>query len=98
MRDVGRLTGWQSAQQVAKGCESAWAKAAQLGQGPPYVRPAHFNEDPMWVWMNPRRIDQEIGRMDHGERRLVLHAEQQAHYALGLLGVEEDLEVLDLNE
>ncbi|KAI1306859.1 hypothetical protein F5Y03DRAFT_405809 [Xylaria venustula] len=44
LRDIARLTGWQSAHQIADGCESAWSKAAQLGRGPPY-RPAPDAED-----------------------------------------------------
>ncbi|KAH8156502.1 hypothetical protein CIB48_g11747 [Xylaria polymorpha] len=36
LRDIARLTGWQSAHQIADGCESAWSKAAQLGRGPQY--------------------------------------------------------------
>ncbi|KAI1437187.1 hypothetical protein GGR50DRAFT_118455 [Xylaria sp. CBS 124048] len=39
LRDIARLTGWQSAHQIADGCESAWSKAAQLGRGPPYRQP-----------------------------------------------------------
>ncbi|KAI1823116.1 hypothetical protein F4861DRAFT_348514 [Xylaria intraflava] len=39
LRDIARLTGWQSAHQIADGCESAWTKAAQLGRGPPYRQP-----------------------------------------------------------
>ncbi|KAI0430165.1 hypothetical protein F5Y09DRAFT_239004 [Xylaria sp. FL1042] len=39
LRDIARLTGWQSAHQIADGCESAWSKAAQLGRGPPYRPP-----------------------------------------------------------
>ncbi|KAI1186247.1 hypothetical protein F5B17DRAFT_370450 [Nemania serpens] len=44
LRDIARLTGWQSAHQIADGCESAWSKAAQLGRGPPY-KPAPEDED-----------------------------------------------------
>ncbi|KAI0542986.1 hypothetical protein GGR58DRAFT_496452 [Xylaria digitata] len=44
LRDIARLTGWQSAHQIADGCESAWTKAAQLGRGPPY-KPAPDSED-----------------------------------------------------
>ncbi|KAI0909325.1 hypothetical protein F4823DRAFT_443433 [Ustulina deusta] len=44
LRDIARLTGWQSAHQIADGCESAWSKAAQLGRGPPY-KPAPDPED-----------------------------------------------------
>ncbi|KAI2635239.1 hypothetical protein GGS21DRAFT_101366 [Xylaria nigripes] len=39
LRDIGRLTGWQSAHQIADGCESAWLKAASLGRGPAYRQP-----------------------------------------------------------
>ncbi|KAI0525919.1 hypothetical protein F5B22DRAFT_260157 [Xylaria bambusicola] len=47
LRDIARLTGWQSAHQIADGCESAWSKAAQLGRGPPYRPPPDpgFEED-----------------------------------------------------
>ncbi|KAI8629018.1 hypothetical protein F5Y19DRAFT_475578 [Xylariaceae sp. FL1651] len=44
LRDIARLTGWQSAHQIADGCESAWSKAAQLGRGPPY-KPAPAPEE-----------------------------------------------------
>lgn len=44
LRDIARLTGWQSAHQIADGCESAWSKAAQYGRGPPY-RPAPEYEE-----------------------------------------------------
>ncbi|KAI1180737.1 hypothetical protein F4777DRAFT_260283 [Nemania sp. FL0916] len=44
LRDIARLTGWQSAHQIADGCESAWSKAAQLGRGAPYSPPAPDDE------------------------------------------------------
>ncbi|KAI0396348.1 hypothetical protein F5Y17DRAFT_116741 [Xylariaceae sp. FL0594] len=44
LRDIARLTGWQSAHQIADGCESAWSKAAQYGRGPPY-KPAPPHEE-----------------------------------------------------
>jgi hypothetical protein len=36
LREVSRLTGWQSAAAIASGCEAAWSRTAQLGRGPPY--------------------------------------------------------------
>jgi hypothetical protein len=45
LRDIARLTGWQSAHQIADGCESAWSKAAQLGRGPPYKPPAAAEDE-----------------------------------------------------
>ncbi|KAM5348079.1 hypothetical protein ACJ41O_007903 [Fusarium nematophilum] len=99
LRDIARLTGWQSARQIADGCESAWIKAAQIGRGAPYTRTAEAGSVPVSVWQNPRRIDrviQEVGPDD--ERRIVLAKSEQASYALGLLGVERDLEILELKD
>ncbi|KAI0413591.1 hypothetical protein F5X98DRAFT_366449 [Xylaria grammica] len=45
LRDIARLTGWQSAHQIADGCESAWTKAAQLGRGPPYKPPPDSEDE-----------------------------------------------------
>jgi hypothetical protein len=36
LREISRLTGWQSASAIATGCETAWYHAAELGRGPPY--------------------------------------------------------------
>ncbi|CAO2652798.1 Nn.00g022090.m01.CDS01 [Neocucurbitaria sp. VM-36] len=36
--EVDRRTGWASAGMIARGCETAWEKAASLGRGPPYTR------------------------------------------------------------
>ncbi|KAH7328181.1 hypothetical protein B0I35DRAFT_10834 [Stachybotrys elegans] len=99
MHEISRLTGWQSAKQIADGCESGWIKAAQLGRGPPYIRATGFTNVPTSVWNNPRRIDRKIHELDHGDdKRLVLAKSERAHYALGILGVEHDLEVLDLED
>ncbi|KAG5950680.1 hypothetical protein E4U53_004599 [Claviceps sorghi] len=97
--DVARLTGWQTARKIAIGCESAWIKVAQLGHGPQYRRPQHLDDVPMSVWMNPRKLDQRLRELENTEdTRLVLRQSEQTNFALGLLGVETDLEVLDLQE
>ncbi|CAM1511415.1 Fc.00g089280.m01.CDS01 [Cosmosporella sp. VM-42] len=101
MYDISRLTGWQSAKQIADGCESGWIKAAQLGRGPPYVRAPDIGaEVPISVWQNPRRIDRIIQEHDGtgDDKRLVLAKSERAYYALGLIGVEHDLEVLELKD
>jgi hypothetical protein len=36
--EIDRRTGWASAGVIARGCETAWEKAAALGRGPPYTR------------------------------------------------------------
>lgn len=38
LRATSRMTGWQSADSIATGCESAWIHTAAVGRGPPYVR------------------------------------------------------------
>ncbi|KAF4979947.1 hypothetical protein FZEAL_3958 [Fusarium zealandicum] len=97
--DIARLTGWQSARRIADGCESSWMKAAQLGRGAPYVRAADPGSVPVSVWQNPRRIDRIIHELPPDEeRRIVLAKSERASFALGLLGVEQDLEVLELKD
>ncbi|RYP73713.1 hypothetical protein DL771_003426 [Monosporascus sp. 5C6A] len=97
LHDIARLTGWQSARQIADGCESAWMKAAALGRGPPYERAPDLNTDPLVsVWGNPRRIDRRIQEVEDEGGKIVLAKEEKAHYAMGLLSVEHDLEKLDL--
>lgn len=36
--EIDRRTGWASAGIIARGCETAWEKAAEMGRGPPYDR------------------------------------------------------------
>ncbi|KAB5572394.1 fungal transcriptional regulatory-like protein [Coniochaeta sp. 2T2.1] len=100
LHDIGRLTGWQSAIQIAEGCESAWLKAAQLGKGPPYQRPPDVESQlSQSMWQNPRRIDRRIHELS-GEQPAsnVLTKSERAHYAMGLLSLENDLERLELGE
>lgn len=105
--DVARLTGWQSARPIARGCESAWVKAAQMGRGPYYSRPAEMQDEDPDVWNRPRRVDVRLKELDDEfrkregvedtERRVVLANSEQTHFALGLIAVERDMERLDLS-
>ncbi|KAI4863924.1 hypothetical protein F4820DRAFT_356464 [Hypoxylon rubiginosum] len=98
LHDIARLTGWQSARQIAVGCESAWTKAAQLGRGPAYARSVGLRsaDPPGSVWVNVRRLDQRIQEVEDDESKVVLAKAEKAYYAMGLLAVERDLEKLDL--
>ncbi|KAF4965747.1 hypothetical protein FSARC_6477 [Fusarium sarcochroum] len=99
LRDITRLTGWQSAERIATGCESSWMKAAQLGRGPPYNRAPETEPVPVARWQNPRGIDRFIHEVETGEvRRIRIPKAERASLALGLLSVERDLEVLDLKD
>ena len=106
MHSIARLTGWQSARQIADGCESAWTKAASMGSGQPYMRAPEMDAmenamQPVWTTQS-RRLDHRIHEVETGEdpsaRKIVLAKSEQAHYALGLLGVQEDFELLDLED
>lgn len=96
LRDIARLTGWQSSAAIASGCETAWAKAAEAGKGPPYQRT-----------MDPTAKDDRVaGRRpdlnggpprDNNDRRFItINAGARVHWALGLLSVEEDMQRLNL--
>lgn len=97
MHDTARLTGWGSARQIAEGCEAAWAKAANMGHGPRFQKPDMSHEgSSSVVWNNPRRLDRRFEELE--DEKLVLVRSERAHYALGLLAVEEDMERLDLKD
>jgi len=98
MHDIARLTGWQSAMQIACGCESAWIKASTMG-GPEYSRPTIINDFPSSIWKNPRRIDKKIDELESSdERRLVLAKAERTHYAIGILAIETELARLELRD
>jgi hypothetical protein len=91
--DIKRLTGWQTGRAIAMGCESAWVKTAEAGRGPPYHRTMEKVDDTIWYTAR-RRIDKVLSdRID--QEKLVVARVDRVHYALGLLGVEEDFEKLD---
>ncbi|KAH6663471.1 hypothetical protein B0J14DRAFT_661984 [Halenospora varia] len=115
LRDIARLTGWQTALAIATGCETFWVKAAELGKGPPYTRTREERITPD-IWNSGKRVHRiewdnrgkeggrEIGGgMGEGnggmgrEGRLVVSGSDRVHYALGVLGLEEDFERLDLD-
>ncbi|CAK7270383.1 hypothetical protein SEPCBS57363_004076 [Sporothrix epigloea] len=98
LHNVARLTGWQSARQIATGCETGWIKAAELGRGPHYELLPDLDEPPPSIWNRPRRIVDRIRELEEVEERLVLSSSERPHYAIGLLSVETDLERLELSD
>jgi hypothetical protein len=93
--DVKRLTGWQTTDAIAMGCESSWVKAAELGRGPPYTRVTQRRPRPDRTvgYTARRRVDDEWSESRDSEK-LILAKTDRVHMALGLIGVEEDLEKL----
>lgn len=96
LRDIARLTGWQTATAIATGCETSWVKAYEAGQGPPYTRitEERVQKD---IWANGRRVDRATQDRDD-DNILVVSKTDRVYYALGLLGLEHDFENLDVDE
>lgn len=97
MSDVAQYTGWQSAKQIATGCEAAWKKAAQMGRGPPYESKGRLVEEhAQSVWRTARRLDEVFAK--EGDKTIVLARADRAQFALGLLAAEEDMARLELRD
>ena len=96
LREVTRMTGWQSAAAVAAGCESAWVRQGQLGRGPPYVRTRD-------LWAKDERVSgHRPGPHDpvvdsNSDRRFIqVNPKARVYWAVGILGFEEDMESLSV--
>lgn len=99
LHDIARLTGWQSARMIAEGCESGWRKAAEMGRGPPYTRdPNLMNEIPKSMVRGPPKIMARIEKLDSDDAKLAVARSERAAYAIGLIGIEQELSRLDLKE
>lgn len=109
LNDITRLTGWESGREIANGLENAWWRAASAGRGPPWTRTFDIEADLLLSAegesggssrrpraRSPRRLAKRIQEIDD-EQTWVVAKEDKATYALGLLGVQEDLEKLDLD-
>ncbi|KAI9779241.1 MAG: hypothetical protein M1839_007493 [Geoglossum umbratile] len=96
LREVSRMTGWQTAAAVAAGCESAWVSQAELGRGPPYARTRD-------VWAKDERVsgnrpgpDDPVLDSNSDRRFIQVNANSRVHWAIGIIGVEEDMENLSV--
>ncbi|OXV10764.1 hypothetical protein Egran_01475 [Elaphomyces granulatus] len=93
LRDIARLTGWQTAAAIASGCESAWYFAAKKGRGPAYEytttdsvagerRTNHYrSQEADW---------QQSSNLSHDRRFVKVDKTLRSHWAMGLLELEED--------
>ena len=75
------------------GCESSWVKAAEIGRGPSYNRVTEKKIDQKIWYTARRRIDHVLSERQDRQKLLVARTDR-VHYALGLLGFEEDFENL----
>ncbi|KAI4657169.1 uncharacterized protein J4E79_007785 [Alternaria viburni] len=98
--ETDKKTGWASAGIIAKGCETAWEKAAEMGRGPPYKRRTKkvqpVDREEVETENNREGVkgkEREEGRVQEiGETRFVVKS-QRPPWAMNLLGTEEDLRV-----
>jgi hypothetical protein len=102
--DVDRRTGWASAAVIARGCETSWEKAAEMGRGPPYMnRKTSRHGEP-----GPIVLDADDGGVaaggwgvgtslsgsheeDIGDRRFVVGRSRPTPWAKNLMATDEDL-------
>lgn len=97
LRNIGYLTGWVSIATMAAGCEKAWERAAQMGRGPPYVR--ELNLEAADERLSGRSTIAGKPPVDSNDRRFIgINSGARLTWAIGLLGVEEDLEHLHVGD
>jgi hypothetical protein len=97
LQDIARLSGWETSLTIASGCESAWEKAGEAGRGAPYTRTLDpFAKDDR---IAGRRPDFNAIKLAHLSDPLASGIDRKArvHWAVGLLGFEEQFGMLDLD-
>ncbi|KAL4916954.1 hypothetical protein BDW62DRAFT_218425 [Aspergillus aurantiobrunneus] len=82
LRDISRLTGWKSADAIARGCERAWIAAAEQGRGPPYERREGngTQQPPGWRYADANA---------NIERRFVTVSKPPPVWAMGILSLDD---------
>lgn len=79
------------------GCESSWVKAAEAGRGPPYTRTTVQTIDQK-IWYTARRRIDTVLQERQDRHKLLVAKTDRVHYALGLIGFEEDFEKLTFED
>ncbi|KAL8795331.1 MAG: hypothetical protein Q9195_002201 [Heterodermia aff. obscurata] len=93
LRDIARLTGWQTSALIASGCERAWQKAFEMGKGPKYERTMNSAAKDDRVAGRSRDPDQGPPK-DNNDRRFVkVNPGTRVYWAMGILSVDEDMGV-----
>lgn len=85
LRDIKRLTGWETATGIAAGCETSWIKMAEQGRGPPYTR---VKDDEIVSGISNK--PDQTNRVFYGsipETIIVSRESEKVHHALGVLGI-----------
>ena len=99
LRDIARLTGWQTSALIASGCERSWMKAAEMGKGPPYQRTMnHAAKDDRVAGRARDPSAKYLPPKDNNDRRFItVNPGTRVYWALGILSAEEDMSNLSLD-
>ncbi|RMZ92105.1 hypothetical protein DV736_g679, partial [Chaetothyriales sp. CBS 134916] len=110
LHDIARMTGWQTSATIAAACEHAWETQGRIGRGPLYHRSLDRKNKDARINGLPRLEDTGLARVEvvdaaseheskfvsHDRNLIGKHGSTRVHWALGLLGVETDMEKLRL--
>ncbi|KAL9003122.1 MAG: hypothetical protein Q9188_003986 [Gyalolechia gomerana] len=97
LRNVARLTGWQTAALIASGCERAWVAAADMGKGPPYTRTMNATAKDDRVSGRSRAPNPGPPKDNNDRRFIHVNPGTRVYWALGVLGADEDMKHLKLD-
>ena len=98
LRDVARMTGWQTSALIASGCERAWMKAYEDGKGPPYERTMNKTAKDDRVAGRSRDPNQGPPKDNNDRRFIHVNPGTRVYWAMGILSAEEDMRELDLGD
>jgi len=98
LRDVARLTGWQTSALIASGCEQAWLKMYAMGRGPKYERKMNvMAQDDRVAGRGRDAVSLNQPPKDNNDRRFIFrNPGTRVYWALGILGAEEDMKNMHL--
>ena len=100
LRDVARLTGWQTSALIASGCERSWIRAAEMGKGPPYQRTMNVAaKDDRVAGRGRDPVSKMYPPKDNNDRRFItVNPGTRVYWALGILSAEEDMKSMSLKD
>ncbi|KAL8872330.1 MAG: hypothetical protein Q9174_002025 [Haloplaca sp. 1 TL-2023] len=96
LRNIARLTGWQTSALIASGCERAWMAAAEAGHGPPYTRTMNATAKDDRVSGRSRVPNQGPPKDNNDRRFITVNPGTRVYWAMGILSAEEDMKQLKL--
>lgn len=97
LRNVARLTGWQTSALIASGCERAWMAAAEMGRGPPYTRTMNATAKDDRVSGRSRGANLGPPKDNNDRRFITVNPGTRVYWAMGILSADEDMKQLKLD-